>query len=96
MTGHTDIHETVCGSFVRSRNIHISGTILQILVKKMIKLLGENKKNIIGFEVLTAVTMKGTIFCDVLPHSMVEMAVNFYCTTWAHIPKDSTLQAEHV
>jgi hypothetical protein len=27
---------------------------------------------------------------------MVEMAVNFYCTTWAHIPKDSTLQAEHV
>jgi hypothetical protein len=60
---------------MRSRNVHISGTILQALVKELTKMLGKNKQNV------TAVTMKNTIFGDVLPHSMVEMAVYLYQIT---------------
>jgi hypothetical protein len=75
---------------MRSRNIHISGIILQALVKELPEMPGKNKQNI------TAVTMNSTIFWDVLPHSMVEMVVYLYQTTWASITKDSTLQAKHL
>jgi hypothetical protein len=46
----------------------------------------------VRFQVLTAVGMKMTVFCDVMPCSLVEliietastseMLVNFYQTTW--------------
>jgi hypothetical protein len=96
MTGNIDIYETVCKFFMKSRNIHISGTILQALEKELIKMLGKNKQNIIGFQVLTVVTMNSTMFGDVFPHSIAEMTVYFYQATWAHIPNDSTLQAKHL
>jgi hypothetical protein len=65
MTRHADIYETVCKFFMKSRNILISRTILQALEKELTKMWGKNKQNVIGFQVLTAVTMKSTLFGDV-------------------------------
>jgi hypothetical protein len=57
-----------------------------------------NQENIVirvGFEVLTAVSMKIAVFWVVAPCSMVDvyLEVNFYQTTRCYNPEDSNLQS---
>jgi hypothetical protein len=40
--------------------------------------------------------MMSTIFGDLPPDNIVEITVNFYQTTWAHIPRDNILQVTFV
>jgi hypothetical protein len=40
--------------------------------------------------------MKSTTFGDLPPDNIIEIIVNFYQTTWAHILKDNILQVTFV
>jgi hypothetical protein len=56
----------------------------------------KHRKNVKYFsiQVLTTVIMKNTIFCDDTQCNPVYgTSVNFYQTSWRHIPDDSALRA---